>query len=195
MSRRMFLRAASLLAASAASSRAQKPDRIPVVAILRITTDVQADVQIDVYRDALRELGYVEGKAIRLDHRLVSADPNGFEIAAKQLAQSNVAMIFALGTPAALTVRKATKTIPILFYVADPVGTGLVSSLARPGENATGVASMAVETGAKRIELLKELLPGAVRFGVVANPDNPATARQLESMKSAADSLIPFLIQ
>ena len=86
-------------------------------------------------------------------------------------------------------MRRATKTIPILFCVADPVGTGLVSSLARLGENATGIASMAEETGAKRIELLKEFLPRAGHMGVLADPDNPATARQLDVMQAAADSL------
>ncbi len=189
MNRRLFLRAAALLAASAATPRAQKPDRIPVVAILRTTTHVLLATQIDVYRNALRELGYVEGKTIQLEHQLVSLNPNSFDAGAKQLAQSNAAMIFAVGTAAALAMRKATKTIPILFDVADPMGTGLVSSLARLGGNATGVASMAGETGAKRIELLKELLPRAARFGVLANPDNPATVRQLEVKKSAADSL------
>lgn len=189
MNRRLFLRAAALFAASAVITRAQKPDRIPVVAILRTTNYVLLATQIDVYRNALRELGYVEGKTIQFEHRLGSADPNGFDVAAKQLARSKVDVIFAVGTPAALAARKATKTIPILFYVADPMGIGLVASLARPGENATGVASMAEETGAKRIELLKELLPRAARIGVLANPDNPATARQLEVMKSAADSL------
>ncbi len=189
MNRRLFLRAAALLAMSASTTRAEKSDRIPVVAIFRTTNYVLLATQIDVYRNALRELGYVEGKTIQFEHRLGSADPNGFDVAAKQLAQSKVDVIFAVGTPAALAARKATKTIPILFYVADPVGTGLVTNLAHPGENATGVASMAEETGAKRIELLKELSPRAARIGVLANPDNPATARQLEVMKSAAGSL------
>ena len=189
MNRRLFLQSVAMSVAWTSLCQAQKPDRIPVVGILRAESDGQLAIEMDAYREALRRLGYIEGKSIRLEYRLVDSSPNSFEIAARQLVQSNVTIIFALGTPAALAARKATKTIPILLYVADPIGTGLVSSLARPGENITGVATMAEETGAKRIELLKELLPRATRFGVLANPDNPATARQLEVMQSAAKML------
>lgn len=189
MNRRLLLRSAAVPVVWPLLCQAQTPDRLPVVGIIRAKSDGQMAIELDAYREALRQFGYIEGKSIRLEYRLVDSSPNSFEMAARQLVQSNVTIIFALGTPAALAARKVTKTTPILLYVADPIGTGLVSSLARPGENITGVATMAEETGAKRIELLKELSPRAMRFGVLANPDNPATARQLEVMQSAAKSL------
>jgi putative tryptophan/tyrosine transport system substrate-binding protein len=189
MKRRLFLRRVAMCAAWPTLLRSETRERVPVIGILRAESDGQLAIAMDAYREALGQLGYIEGKSILLEYRLVDSSSNNFELAAKQLVQSNISIIFALGTPAALAARKATKTIPILLYVADPIGTGLISSLAHPGENITGVATMAEETGAKRIELLKELLPRATRFGVLANPDNPATARQLEVMQSAAKSL------
>ena len=193
MNRRLFLQSASIAAAWPVLCHAQKPDRIPVVGFLRAEAGLSESrpltVQLEFYREALREIGYIDGKTIRFEQPVVAAGPDGFDVAAKQLVRSNVALIFAGGTLAALAARNASRTIPIWAYLADPVGTGLVSSLARPGGNITGVATLAEETSAKRIELLKEISPRATRFGVLANPDNPATARQLEIMQSAAKSL------
>jgi putative ABC transport system substrate-binding protein len=142
--------------------------------------------QIDKFRDTLRGLGYVEGKTVGYEYRLAGED---LEAAARELAQSGVNLIVTPGTPAALAAKRATATVPIVFYVADPVTTGLITSLARPGGNTTGVASLAEETGAKRVELLKELLPHARRVALLLNPDNPANRLQLPTIKSAAQSL------
>jgi len=142
--------------------------------------------QIDKFRETFRGLGYVEGKTVAYEYRLAGADLEG---TARNLAQSGVDLIVTPGTPAALAAKRATATVPIVFYVADPVTTGLIASLARPGGNATGVASLAEETGAKRVELLKELVPHARRLAVLLNPDNPANKVQLPTIKSAAQSL------
>ena len=142
--------------------------------------------QIDKFRDTLRGLGYVEGKTVGYEYRLAGED---LEAAARELAQSGVNLIVTPGTPAALAAKRATATVPIVFYVADPVTTGLITSLARPGGNTTGVASLAEETGAKRVELLKELLPHARRVALLLNPDNPANRLQIPTIKSAAQSL------
>jgi putative ABC transport system substrate-binding protein len=142
--------------------------------------------QIDKFRETLRGLGYVEGKTVGYEYRLAAEN---LQQAAQDLTRSGVDLIVTPGTPAALAAKHATATIPIVFYVADPVTTGLIASLARPGGNATGVASLAEETGAKRVELLKELLPHATRIALLINPDNPANRVQLPAIKSAAQSL------
>ena len=142
--------------------------------------------QIDMFRKTLGDLGYVEGKTVSYEYRLAGED---LQVTARELAQSGVDLIVTPGTPAALAAKRATATVPIVFYAADPVATGLIASLARPGENATGVASLAEETSAKRVELLKELLPRATRVALLINPDNPANVVLLPGIKSAAQSL------
>src|SRR5689334_21625372 len=97
---------------------------------------------------------------------------------ADKLVSSGVELIVTPGTTAALAVQRTQTSIPLIFYVADPVSSGLVRSLARPGGNATGIASLGAETGAKRLELIKELLPHAKQVAVLLNPDNPITAAQ-----------------
>lgn len=187
--RRRFVAGVATLAIAPRLLHAEKPNNVPTVAILRSSLDSQLDMQIEVYREALEKLGYVDGQSVRLQNRAVQPGAGAFEIAAKELAQSKVQVIFALSTPAALAARSATETVPIVFYVADPVGSGLVKSLARPGGNATGIASLAEETSAKRLQLLKEMVPKATSIGVLANPDNPVTKRQLKSMQAAAERL------
>ena len=141
---------------------------------------------IDMFRKTLGDLGYVEGKTVSYEYRLAGDD---LQVAARDLAQSGVDLIVTPGTPAALAAKRATAAVPIVFYAADPVTTGLIASLARPGGNATGVASLAEETGAKRVELLKELLPRATRLALLINPDNPANRVQLPTINSAAQSV------
>ncbi len=186
--RRRLLHGAIGLLAAPLLSRAKSDARVPLVVIVRTTADSPLAAQFEIYREALRELGYVDGKSVRLDNHI---EPGGadFDAAAKRAVQLGADAIFAVGTPAALAARRATQTIPIVFYAADPVGTGLVASLARPGANATGIASMAEETSTKRLQFMKELRPRGQLFGLLANPDNPATARQLVALKSTADVL------
>ena len=143
--------------------------------------------RIEAFRAKLRDLGYVEGKNVVYDYRL--AAPGDLLPAAQELMRSGVDLVVAVGTPAALAAKRASATVPIVFYASDPVGSGLIASLARPGGNATGVASLSEETGAKRLELLKELLPRATRVAVLANPDNPASLGQQPAVNSAAHSL------
>lgn len=142
--------------------------------------------QTDAFRDTLRSLGYIEGKTVSYEYKLASGDLQG---SAGELARSGVDLIVTPGTTAALAAKRATATVPIVFYGADPVATGLVASLARPGGNVTGVASLGEETGAKRLELLKELLPRATRVALLVNPDNPANVAQLPGIESAARRL------
>jgi putative ABC transport system substrate-binding protein len=150
--------------------------------------DPKGNVQIDWLRESLRDLGYVEGKTIAFEPRLAGSGAESLQLAATELVGSGVNLVVAVGTPAALALQKVSSTIPLVFVVGDPVASGLVARLGRPGGNATGLATLAGETGAKRLELLKEVLPHATRIGVLVNPDNPATASQLKAIETAAHS-------
>jgi putative ABC transport system substrate-binding protein len=143
--------------------------------------------QIEIFRTALDALGYAEGKAVVYDYRLASA--TDLEQAARDMVRSGVDLIVAPGTPAAQAALRATASVPIVFFAADPLGSGLVGSLARPGGNITGVATLSPELGAKRVELLRELLPHATRLAVLVNPDNPVSAIQQSALESAARDL------
>ena len=142
---------------------------------------------IDAFKDTLRELGYVEGRTIDYEYRL--ATPEELKNMADSLVHSGVDLIVTPGTTAALAVQRTNATTPLIFYVADPVSSGLVRSLARPGGNATGIASLGAETGAKRLELIKELLPHSTRVAVLLNPDNPITELQAEVIRESAKKL------
>ncbi len=143
--------------------------------------------RIEAFQETLHELGYVEGRTIKYEKRMAAA--NELDSAARALANSGVDLIVTPGTTAALAVQRAGPQVPLIFYVADPLSSGLVKSLARPGGNATGIASLAAETGTKRLELLKELLPHAARVVVLSNPDNPITSVQQTAIELAASKL------
>ena len=182
------LRLLLLLVGSAVASStlyAESPAGLKRVAILSQDT-ARLSSFYDSLRSSFRELGYIEGKAIAFEYRVAAVTDDQLQAAAAQLVRLKVDLVFALGTPSARAMSKATSTIPIVFAVADPVEGGLVSSLGRPGGNATGVATLASETGTKRLELLREVLPGATHIAVLANPDNPSTALQLAELQSTA---------
>ena len=138
-------------------------------------------------RQTMRELGYVEGQTIAYDLRRAAGDD--LERAAQELVGFGVDLVITSGTPSTRAVKRASRTVPIVFYAADPVGTGLASSLAHPGENATGVATLSDETGSKRLGLVKELLPQAAQIGVLINLANPSNGPQLNIIESAAMKL------
>ena len=144
-----------------------------------------------VFRDALSKLGYVEGRNLTIEYR--SADGNFERLPglAAELARLKVDVIVAVVTQAALAAKAATSTIPIVFVaVADPVGSALVTSLARPGGNVTGNSIAAVDVVGKQLELLRELLPGVSRVAALWNPTNTVFAgQQLKEAKAAAARL------
>jgi putative ABC transport system substrate-binding protein len=130
-----------------------------------------------VYVEALRQLGLVEGKNITFEHRYAENRLDRLPELAAELVRLNVDVIVALGTLAPLAAKRATTTIPIVMANAgDPLGSGLVTSLARPDGNVTGMSLMAPDLGAKRLELLKEVLPRISRVGILWNAANPYSA-------------------
>jgi putative ABC transport system substrate-binding protein len=127
--------------------------------------------------EALRQLGLVEGKNITFEHRYAENRLDRLPELAAELVRLNVDVIVALGTLAPLAAKRATTTIPIVMANAgDPLGSGLVTSLARPDGNVTGMSLMAPDLGAKRLELLKEVLPRISRVGILWNAANPYSA-------------------
>jgi putative ABC transport system substrate-binding protein len=145
---------------------------------------------LEAFREGLQDLGYVEGKNITIEMRDAAGKNEQLGALADELLGLDVAVILAVNTPAAQAAKKATATIPIVITrVADPVKSGLVSSLARPGGNVTGSSVMHTDLSAKRIELLREILPGLSRVVVLSNADNPGHTPQVAEMERASSEL------
>jgi len=143
-----------------------------------------------VFRQGLRELGYVEGQNLVLEYRTLDSDRlEELGVLAAELVKANVDVIFAVAA-GAFAAKKATRTIPIVFAgIADPVGTGLVASLAHPGGNVTGLATTAPDLSGKRLQLLTEILPDIARVAVLWNAANPIMAQQVSETEAAARAL------
>jgi len=168
-----------------AAGSVQPATSLKRIGVLR--ADTVFDAWIENFRKTLDALGHVEGRSVAYDYRLASVAD--MPRAAQDLVKSGVDLIVAGGTLAALAAKQATASVPIVFMSADPVDTGLVASLARPGANVTGIGTLAPELGIKRLELLRELLPHAKRLGVLVNLDNPVSAVQQRLLDSAAKDL------
>jgi ABC-type uncharacterized transport system substrate-binding protein len=183
----------ALLAAAAAvwpiAARAQQP-AMPVVGFLAATpNDLNADF-LRSFRQALREVGHVEGENVGFKYRWAEIQFERLPALAAELVQRRVAVLATVGNAATLAAKAATTTIPIVFQVGeDPVKLGLVASLARPGGNLTGINFFAGELAAKRLELLRVLAPGAVRVAVLVNPVNPNAVTVLRDVEVAARAM------
>ena len=142
------------------------------------------------FSQKLKELGYVEGEALRFEYRFAEGHDDRYSILAAELVALPVDLILTSGTPAALAAKTATSTIPIVMgSIGDAVNTGIVSSLARPGGNITGFSALNVELEGKRLELLKELIPHLSRVGMLANAANPLLDVSLKNLRPAAETL------
>ena len=136
----------------------------------------------------LVELGYVEGRNVVIERKSAEGNPDRLKDLAADLVRQQVDVIVTAGTPAAFAAKKATSTIPIVFgAISDPVGVGLVASLARPGGNATGNSLMAPDLSAKRLDILHTLAPSISRFAILWDSSNPGMAERVRETKTAAD--------
>jgi len=193
-SRRAFITLlGSVAAAWPLSARAQQSsNKIPVVGVLwHAGSAEEEDVYLRILVKAFNELGYVDGKNIHLDQRFPAENPELFRKFGQELVDAHPAVLMAITTIGAVTLKKLTSSIPIVFvFVTDPLGFGLVDSLARPGGNATGPSLMAVDLSGKRLELLKQVVPGLSRVALLTDLKTDATReRTVKANQAAAEAL------
>src|SRR6516164_7044507 len=151
---------------------AQDATNLPLVGVLRINTPDTVEPMATLFGTALAALGWVDGRTVRLEYRLAEGHVDRFP----ELAHARV--IVALGDPAVRAAQQATRSIPIVAMADDLVASGLIASLARPGGNTTGISILATELDAKKLEILKQIIPAARRFGVLSDPANTVPARR-----------------
>jgi ABC-type uncharacterized transport system substrate-binding protein len=199
MRRREFIKAIAGSAAWPLAARAQvsKP---ALVGILWAGSAASNAANFEAFRDAMRKLGYIEGRNVRFEYRLADGMIDRLPGLAAELVALNPDVIVSGPLPASLAVQKATSTIPIVMGTgADPVGFGLVKSLAHPGGNITGVANFAEQLASKQLDLMRELLPRLSRVAVLVNVTNPLHVPQWRGTQAAAIkaaiALVPFEIQ
>ena len=179
----------SLLSALPLVANAQLADRVPRVGYLSAAT--AGNDTVETFRQGLRELGYVEGRNVLLEYRWGDGRFDRLPVLAAELVRLGVDVIVAANTPAALAAKSATSTIPIILVTSgDPVGSGLVASLARPGGNVTGLSlTPSPSISGKQLAVLKEAFPTITQVAVLANPANRPTADLLTEIELAARSL------
>ncbi len=175
------------LAACGGMAEAQQPTKVPRIGFLGAVSPSASSALIEAFRQGLRELGYVEGKNIVIEWRHHEGKLDRLPALAAELVRLKVDVIVTAGPPATRAAKEATATIPIVMANdGDPVGTGLVASLARPGGNITGLSTLAPEISGKQLEILKEVVPKASRVAVFTTSTNPGHAQMLREVELAA---------
>ena len=172
----------------ASAADAQQPDRMPVVGYLAGATGSD-DPVLEAFRQGLRELGYVEGRNVRIEFRTARGHADRLQSLAEELVGLKADVIVSGSPRGTQALQRATSTIPIVMAFGDPVTSGLVTNFAHPGGNITGLSTMPIELSAKRLQLLKEIVPRLSRVTVLWNPDIPVQAAGVEELNAAAASL------
>jgi putative ABC transport system substrate-binding protein len=185
MKRRTFITLLGSAAAWPGTVIAQTPSRLWKIGVLAN----EPWPPLEGLRHGLRDLGYDEGKSHRFEYRFAQGRAERFPALASELVNLPVDVIVAWGTPASLAAHKATSTIPIVMSAGDPIGAGIVSSLARPGGNVTGMSVQMAEQEGKRLELLKKVLPSFSRVAVLSNPSNPYCGIAVREARLGATAL------
>ena len=181
--RRAFLTGSFAVLAAPLGVEAQPAGAVRAIGLLGTSTD-----RYRVFKEGLRDLGWVEGHTVRFEERLTT-DYRELPRLAKELVRVPVDAIFAGNAPSVRAAMNATRAIPIVMVSGDPVSAGFVTSLARPGANVTGLAIMQTDLSGKRLEILTQALPGAKRIAVLGNPANPSTPAMIRETEARARSL------
>jgi putative ABC transport system substrate-binding protein len=184
--RRQFITLLGGAAAWPVAARAQ----MPVIGFLNAASLDEYRPMMDAFHQGLQETGYVDGQNATIEYRWAEDHYDRLPALAADLVQQRVTVIAATTTPAALSAKAATSTVPIVFTTGgDPIQLGLIASLSRPGGNVTGSTQLSVEVGPKRLELARELFPGATTVALLVNPANPLAATVSKDLQAVADTL------
>ena len=191
MKRREFL---TLLSGAAAAwplaARAQQPGKRPTIGFLGGGGPINQRTWAEAFVRRLSELGWIEGRTVAIEYRWGEGRTERYAEVAAEFVRLKVDVILAGGTEAAIAAKRATTVIPIVFPTAgDPVGTGLVASLARPGGNATGLSNLGSDLGAKRLQLLREVFPDLRRLAIMVNADYSGGVTEMDEIEPAARTL------
>jgi len=190
MKRRAFITLLGGAAAWPLAARAQQAGKLPTIGFLGQNTRSFASEYVAAFVQRLRELGWIEGRTIAIEYRWGEGREERFAEIAAEFVRLKVDVIVTSATPPALAAKHATSIIPIVFATAgDPVGTGLVAGLARPGGNLTGLSSQTADLAAKRLGLLREVVLGLRRLAIMGNVGNPLSVLELSEVQAAASTL------
>jgi putative ABC transport system substrate-binding protein len=192
MRRREFKCISGVLAAWPLGARAQQSEQIRRIGVLinRSAQDPEGQPQLAAFRQVLQQLGWTEGRNVRIDYRWGGADIADTNKYAAELVALAPDVILAAGSPSVAALQRVTRTLPIVFVrVADPVGGGFVDTLAQPGGNVTGFMQFEYSFSGKWLELLKQIAPQVTRAAVLRNPDNRAGTGEFGAIQSMAQSL------
>jgi ABC-type uncharacterized transport system substrate-binding protein len=188
MRKKFFTLALSTLLLAHSVSAGAQQTKVPRIGVLILGAPPNAN--LDAFIQGLRELGYIEGKNLLIDYRFAEGRAERLPELATELVRLKVDAIFTAGTPAIFALKQATKTIPVVFFsTSDPVGTGVVASLAHPGGNITGISVLASDLWPKRLELLKEIFPKLTRVAMLWNKGNAGMALEAKATQEVAGPL------
>jgi putative tryptophan/tyrosine transport system substrate-binding protein len=171
-------------------ARAQQPAKLPIIGLLGANTEATQRQWLDAFVQRLGERGWIEGRTVTIEYRWAEGRNERYAEIATEFVGQKVDVIVTSGTGAVLAAKQATSVIPIVFATAgDPVSTGIVASLARPGGNVTGLSIQSADLAGKRLELLREVLPGLRRLAILANIANPISALEINAVQAAGKAL------
>jgi putative ABC transport system substrate-binding protein len=190
MKRRDFITLLGGAAAWPLVARAQQRGQVSRVGILETTSRELNAANLSAFQRGLRELGYVEGQNLLLEYRSADGRTERFPGLAAELLDLKVDVVVTRGTPAALAAKRATQTIPIVMAAnGDPLGSGIIASLSRPGGNVTGLSALVLDLYPKRVELLRDMIPTLTRISGLFNPDSVIGLREWEEVAKSARTL------
>jgi putative ABC transport system substrate-binding protein len=190
MRRREFTTFLGGAAAWPLASHAQQPGKLPTIGFLGASTPSFAGQWVAAFVQRLREFSWIDGHNIAIEYRWAEGRTERYTEIAAEFVQLKVDVIVTSGTPPVIAAKQATAVIPIVFALAsDPVGNGLVASLARPGGNVTGVSNQQTDVAAKRLELLRDAIPGLSRLAIMVDIGNPAAVLEMGDVQMVARTL------